>query len=128
VALAAGCGGSAAVNPVAARSSTWVRQANELCLPRDRVIRKLELAAAPVFFSRDVSARVGAEVSELRGLGVFRRIPLLAYKWQIASHVLRRSSDPARIDEHLIAAHRVAESYGIRCQLGAIPLTEIPGS
>jgi hypothetical protein len=114
--------------PVAARSSEWVRQANELCLPRDRVIRKLQLAAEPVFFSPAVVAKIDSEAGELRRIGTFGRIPLLAYKWRIAAHALREGSDPVRIDQHLIVAHRVAEEYGIHCRLGAIPLSRIPGS
>ena len=90
------------------------------------MVRKLELAAGPVSFSPAVAAEINSEVSELRRIGVFRRIPLLAYKWQIASHALRESTDPVRTDQHLIAAHRVAEEYGIRCQLGAVPLSRIP--
>jgi len=125
--VAAGCGGSGSgpVDPVAARSSSWVRQANALCLPRDRAIRKAELAARPVFFTPAVAAEIHAEAIALRRQGVFRRIPLLAYKWRLALHRLGENLHPTRLDGQLDAAHRVAEPYGIRCHFGTIPLSLI---
>jgi hypothetical protein len=121
---AAGCGGSSPVNPVAARSSRWVREANTLCLPRDRAIPEAELAAKPVFFTPAVDTEIHAEAIALRRLGVFQKIPLLAYKWKLALHRLD-DRDPAQVDGQVYAAHKVMEPYGIRCQLGTIPPREL---
>jgi hypothetical protein len=101
-----------------------VRRANALCRPRDRAIRDAELAARPVFFTPAVNAKIHAEAIALRQLGVFGRIPLLAYKWKLALHRLG-DRNPARVDGQVYAAHSVAERYGIRCHFGAIPLSEI---
>jgi hypothetical protein len=121
---AAGCGSSGPVDPVTARSSAWVRQANALCRPRDRAIRDAELAARPVFFTPAVNEKIHAEAIALRRLGVFRRIPLLAYKWKLALHRLD-DRNQARVDGQVYAVHSVAERYGIRCQFGALPPSEL---